>query len=41
MTKREFSEKYCRYCGSIVCGGVGDEEFSEGCKLLRETKLNG
>ena len=28
----EFSEKYCKYCGTQRCGGVTDKEWLEGCK---------
>lgn len=31
MIEKEFSEKYCRYCSSLVCRGTG-EEAAEGCK---------
>lgn len=31
MTEKEFSEKYCRYCSSLVCRGTA-EEATEGCK---------
>lgn len=38
MDKRldDFSERYCRYCGTQRCLGCRDEEWREGCKAFRE-----
>lgn len=38
MTEKEFSEKYCRYCSSLVCRGTA-EEATEGCKDYRKEVL--
>ena len=38
MTEKEFSEKYCKYCSSLVCNGIG-EEAKEGCKDYRREVL--
>lgn len=43
LTKEEFYEKYCSYCGSQRCEGI-DTVWFEGCKykdlLLLETDDN-
>ena len=31
MTEKEFSEKYCKVCSSLVCTGT-EEEAAKGCK---------
>ena len=38
MTEREFSEKYCKKCSSLVCRGT-TEEATEGCKDYRREVL--
>lgn len=38
MTEREFSEKYCKNCSSLVCRGTV-EEATEGCKYYRREVL--
>lgn len=38
MTEKEFSEKYCKYCSSLVCRGTV-EEATEGCKDYRREVL--
>lgn len=38
MTEREFSEKYCKKCSSLVCRGTV-EEATEGCKDYRREVL--
>ena len=31
----EFEEKFCKLCGTQLCGGVLDEELREGCLEYR------
>ena len=38
MTEKEFSEKYCKKCSSLVCRGTV-EEATEGCKDYRREVL--
>ena len=38
MTEREFSEKYCKKCSSLVCRGTVEEAI-EGCKDCRREIL--
>ena len=33
MTKQEFIDAYCKYCGSQMCGGLGSI-YACGCKYL-------
>lgn len=38
MTEQEFEREYCKYCSSLVCGGIA-EEAREGCKDYRREIL--
>ena len=38
MTEKEFNEKYCKGCSSLVCGGTVEEAI-EGCKDYRREVL--
>lgn len=38
MTEKEFSEKYCKSCSSLVCRGTA-EEAVEGCKNYQKEVL--
>lgn len=38
MTEQEFEKKYCKYCSSLVCSGIG-EEATEGCKNYQKEVL--
>lgn len=38
MTEKEFSEKYCKDCSSLVCRGTA-EEAAEGCKNYQKEVL--
>lgn len=38
MTEKEFSEKYCKKCSSLVCRGTA-EEAAEGCKNYQKEVL--
>lgn len=38
MTEREFSERYCKKCTSLVCRGTA-EEATEGCKNYQKEVL--
>lgn len=38
MTKDEFFEAYCAWCGSQRCNGPGNE-FADGCSYYRELCL--
>lgn len=38
MTEREFSEKYCKKCSSLVCRGTA-EEAAAGCKDYKKEVL--
>ena len=31
MAPWEFTRKYCKNCGSLLCGGIDDEEWRETC----------
>lgn len=35
MTLDEFEQKFCKLCGTQLCGGVLDEELREGCLEYR------
>ena len=32
MTEKEFNEKYCKYCSSLICYGVTDKVMRRGCR---------
>ena len=32
MTEKEFNEKYCKYCSSLICCGVTDKVMRKGCR---------
>lgn len=38
MTEKEFSEKYCKVCSSLVCTGT-EEEAAKGCKNYQKEVL--
>ena len=38
MTEKEFSEKYCKGCSSLVCRGT-EEEAAKGCKDYQKEVL--
>lgn len=38
MTEKEFSEKYCKKCSSLVCRGT-KEEAAKGCKNYQKEVL--
>ena len=38
MTEKEFSEKYCKGCSSLVCTGT-EEEAAKGCKDYQKEVL--
>ena len=38
MTEKEFNEKYCKGCSSLVCTGT-DEEVAKGCKDYQKEVL--
>ena len=38
MTEKEFSEKYCKGCSSLVCAGT-EEEAAKGCKKYQKEVL--
>ena len=38
MTEKEFSEKYCKVCSSLVCTGT-EEEAAKGCKDYQKEVL--
>ena len=38
MTEKEFSEKYCKGCSSLVCTGT-EEEAAKGCKNYQKEVL--
>ena len=38
MTEKEFSEKYCKGCSSLVCTGT-EEEATKGCKDYQKEVL--
>ena len=38
MTEKEFSEKYCKVCSSLVCTGT-EEEAIKGCKDYQKEVL--
>ena len=38
MTEKEFSEKYCKVCSSLVCTGTA-EEAAGGCKNYQKEVL--
>lgn len=40
MTEKEFTEKYCKECGSQRCGGVSDEKMRSGCLTYNREFLN-
>ena len=38
MTEKEFNEKYCKGCSSLVCTGT-EEEATKGCKNYQKEVL--
>ena len=38
VTEKEFSEKYCKKCSSLVCTGT-EEEAAKGCKNYQKEVL--
>lgn len=38
MTEKEFNERYCKSCSSLVCRGTA-EEAAEGCKNYQKEVL--
>ena len=38
MTEKEFNEKYCKGCSSLVCTGT-EEEAAKGCKNYKKEVL--
>ena len=38
MTEKEFNEKYCKGCSSLVCAGT-EEEAAKGCKDYQKEVL--
>ena len=38
MTEKEFNEKYCKGCSSLVCTGT-EEEAAKGCKNYQKEVL--
>lgn len=39
MTKKEFYDKYCMWCGTQICGGPDDELHCGGCPTYRKEIL--